>query len=139
MPLLLLPMNCLSLPGTRQELGDLRVGRLELSLALSSWYSFYYKATELMFPANRLAPFLCQQAWSYKVQTYKNLYLSRELTAVKQVSLWAPQWKSVSPIDFFWQMAMVSRLNKNFQGRSPGWLQNLDQYLKMTKYETGRI
>lgn len=138
-PLLLLPMYFLTLPGARQELGDLRAGKLQLFLALSSQYSFYYKATKLMFSATRLAPFLCQQAWIYKIQTYKSLYPSRELTAIKQVSLWTPRWKSVSPIDFFWQLAMVWRLNENFQGGRQGWFWNPKQYLKMAKCKTGHI
>ena len=58
-------------------------GRLQLLLALCNQYSFYYRAIELMLPATSLAPFLCQQAWNYKIQMYKSLYLSRELTAIK--------------------------------------------------------
>lgn len=132
-------MNFLTLPSARQELRVLREGRLQLFLALSSQYSFYYRATELMFSATRLAPFLCQQVCSYKIQTYKSLYLSRELIALKQVSLWAPQWKSLSPVHFFWQLAMVGRLNENFQGRRQGWFWNSKQYFQMAKHETGHF
>lgn len=41
--LLLLPMNFLTLPGARRELGDLRVGKLQPFLVLSNQYSFITK------------------------------------------------------------------------------------------------
>ena len=47
--LLLLLMSSLTLPGARQDLGDLTVGKLQLFLVLSNQYSFYYKATKLRF------------------------------------------------------------------------------------------